>query len=642
VLRVLVVRGRPRLWSYLLVAAALVAWPAASASAHATLVSTLPQAGYTTSTSPTELRLDFDETVTIGRAPVQLLAPDGAGVALGPPHLEAAGHALRVPVRSSVGAGRVQVRWQVTAADGDAVEGSYSFGVGSDRDQGLVAWQRSGSAARNLWLVAALRWLLFAAFFAAWGELVLDRLVRGTGDGRWLRHGGLLGASASLGQLALLAGASGGGLGWAAAVRSGPGRGLLAEAGLLLLVAGTGWWRPGSAGSRRSAAALLIGAAVADAAHSHLRVRWGIVGVGLGTAHLLAAATWLGGLVHLVGRLRGMRARGQGWAVLFVRWGHVALPALAVVVSTGTVASLAQIPTWSALVRTGYGLSLLVKIACVAAAMLCAWRVRRIVSRGHVIMRAEAGLLAVTLAAAALLVSLAPPVSRAGALPPAVPVGPVVHLGGLAGQVTLSADLSAGLLVVRARVPEGPWPRRSTVSVDLAEGPGVRRSPIGLRDCGPGCYTAPRAWVPGSLQLRLRASAPGWSGGVLRLDASWPPSDGSGALAQLRRTMGQVPKVTLVESATSDGRQQPAFPQTLTFTGAQLLDVLPYGRGTSPGLGDAALLPGPTLGSTELLLGFPAEGISTRLTLRADGLPVTEQLVTPNHLILRTFRYPPP
>jgi len=134
--------------------------------------------------------------------------------------------------------------------------------------------------------------------------------------------------------------------------------------------------------------------------------------------HLLAAAAWTGALAHLVLVLLAAPALRSVDAVPVRRYAELALPTVLVVLATGVLTALAEFRSLSAVLDTGYGRTLLVKSGLVAGALCFA-----LASRLFALPRnpgvdvpllrrltvPELGLVAAVLAAAGLLVNLAPP-----------------------------------------------------------------------------------------------------------------------------------------------------------------------------------------------------------------------------------------
>ncbi|WP_037615096.1 copper resistance CopC/CopD family protein [Streptomyces aureus] len=93
--------------------------------------------------------------------------------------------------------------------------------------------------------------------------------------------------------------------------------------------------------------------------------------------HLLAVATWLGGLAALVTALFRAPADTPIEASAVRRFSRLAFGSVLVLVGTGIYQSWRQLGSWSALTGTSYGRLLLVKIGLVAVLVGIAWISRR-------------------------------------------------------------------------------------------------------------------------------------------------------------------------------------------------------------------------------------------------------------------------
>ena len=84
--------------------------------------------------------------------------------------------------------------------------------------------------------------------------------------------------------------------------------------------------------------------------------------------HLAAGSLWIGGLVGLLVFWRALPAgsRVPGLAVAVPRFSNVAFVSVAVLIASGTGASLEHLPTVASLWQTSYGRAVLVKIALLA------------------------------------------------------------------------------------------------------------------------------------------------------------------------------------------------------------------------------------------------------------------------------------
>ena len=161
--------------------AVLAAVPSGIASAHASLESSTPAANSVLETGPSSIVLDFDEDIEVGLASIKLYAGDGSAVELGAPAAGADATAVTASVptlKNDIYA----VIWKVTSADGHAVEGAFSFQVGTGTTgnaQDLLDQVKGGGAATSglVWFYA------IARFLALTGAIVL------IGVGLWSLQG---------------------------------------------------------------------------------------------------------------------------------------------------------------------------------------------------------------------------------------------------------------------------------------------------------------------------------------------------------------------------------------------------------------------------------------------------------------------
>jgi copper transport protein len=140
--------------------------------------------------------------------------------------------------------------------------------------------------------------------------------------------------------------------------------------------------------------------------------------------HLVAGALWVGGVVGLV-ILAGVahslptRARDALARACLVRFSRLALPIVVVLALAGAYVALRELPAPSALLTSGYGITLVAKSIFFIGALAVAGYHRRSVMpriaagatvanvRGTLAL--EAGFLLVALALAAILGQIAPP-----------------------------------------------------------------------------------------------------------------------------------------------------------------------------------------------------------------------------------------
>jgi len=643
--------------------------PTPAASAHATLLGTTPPAGYAVPTSPPQLTLDFDEPVSIDAAAMTLANSAGATQPLGNPALVLDGRRVSAAVPEHLALGGYQVRWQVTAQDGDPVSGSFGFAVGAGS---VVPASATGGAEVDPPQVIVLRWLLFGGFalavggaVGAWltGRVVREAHSRGTAldaPEPLLRSGSALGLIAGVGLAAQSVGwrvwrlpdatsgrlimvetvAFGVSLALAYAVRAPRLAVLRHAAGGQVLAVGV--------------AQPLIAVAVAEGLRAHPHAHNPILGFLVTVVHLLAVAVWLGALAHVVRVAR--RWRGDaGWARLLGHdYARLAVILLVVVLGSGTVEAILLLPSFAALVDTTYGVVLLAKVGVVAVVITLAVLGRRRLRRkpqataggpfGRAARAEIAGLIGV-LAVTALLVSVAPPGPTTTALAaPPTPTGLVVPAGTLAGEITVLAQASTGEFVAHLSTPASDTGDTGggeqsgfhvAAALTLA---GDTTRPLALAGCGQGCYTASVNWRTGTNGVSLTIASAPWHGGIAHLNIPWPPRSDPTLLPAVLAAMRAVPHVAVREATTSDYSGNPGTEQPLPSSGAQFVDAEPYATGGGSPVVLRTL--GENNAETEIGLAFPDDQVVHLFVSTSDHRILREERVTPNHLITATFVYP--
>jgi len=407
-----------------------------AAAAHGSLRASEPAGGASLARPPHAVTLRFSETPDATLSSIRVLDATGRAVAGGRPE-RVPGHPLelRVPLHE-LRNGTYTVSWRtISAVDGHPTAGTFAFGVGTG---GPVLPPAQAVAAAHATpppapLAVAGRWayywgltLLLGA--AAAGLLVFDRRL----PGRPALLLGLAVAAAAAGLAAmvvvaradadvslgrLLGSTTGVWLAWRAVMLAGA-----AGAAVGLLLAGPGKGRPLVVLGLAAAGGMLVHALAGHAAGpSSLR----LLNLAAQWAHLLAVGVWIGGLAWLLAGLRG-RARTDRRAVA-VRFSKLAGASLAVVVVTGLARSIDELGGWRALLGSGFGRALGVKLALFAGLLLLGalnrYRLvpalevtarRRATGRLRNSVRGELWLAAGVLLAAALLSEL-PPGATGGA-----------------------------------------------------------------------------------------------------------------------------------------------------------------------------------------------------------------------------------
>ncbi len=372
------------------VAVALAAAAASPGAAfgHAAFVGSSPGPGRRLDASPAQLSLRFTEPLNRRLSTVRLVATDTRRPVAVSVRVPSA-RRLEVIATAALPRGAYRVEWHtVSTVDGHALEGSYAFGVRARAVGGGQAVEQS-PLARDGWLRVLARGALYAFALVLTAALLLPVLTR---RARWLVPDALVSevpVAAVRERQARLTGA----LAWAtvlAAVTA-----TLAEAAdaasgfspvrisdfllasqagaarVLVVVLFLGTALLSSRRPRASAAlaVLALGAVAASGHASAASPR--LPSVASDWLHLVSAGVWLGGIALLVAvwtptlRGAGRPARLAVAREVLPPFGRVALPAFALVTTTGLVSLITELGHLSALWETGYGRVLAVKIGLV-------------------------------------------------------------------------------------------------------------------------------------------------------------------------------------------------------------------------------------------------------------------------------------
>jgi copper transport protein len=488
-------------------AVSLGGWGTASAWAHAGLVASDPAAGAALGAAPASVRLTFSERPAASLSELRLRDSHGAPLRVPSPKLAAGDPLSLVVVLPPLGRGVYTVSWRiVSAVDGHATSGVFAFGV---RQTPTGAQARATSTtpggsgvefAGRLGFIVGLVALLGAAIagVARFGGRA-GAEVRLAATGWLLAVAGLVvllvaqrhSAGVSLGEL--LHSAVGEALIWRTVA--------VVAAGLALAAA---WrWRLHPRRQRKALAAMGVAAAAAVAIHvaaGHAGAgTWpGAISVGSQWAHFTAAGVWVGGLAALLLGLRGAASAEKAAAVR--SFSLVATGAIVVVALAGTLRAIDELASWDDLVSGAYGRAVLVKIALIVLiAGIAARSRRRAVPRAASdlgpLRRASYGelsLAAAALIAAAVLGTVAPPISAGAADAPGLSA-----TGSDAGTTvrvrltTTSAQPGANQFDARVTDRDSGDPVRAArvrLRFEPLDDPDVDATSLTLRPTGAGSY----------------------------------------------------------------------------------------------------------------------------------------------------------
>jgi copper transport protein len=405
-----------------------VALPAASASAHATLVHTSPAALARVASGPSRVTLAFSEPVqVVGPGAVALLDHTGRHVAAAA--LRPGGRDRRVvtlAIRGALPPDSYTVRYRVISADAHALGGALTFAVGGAPLLPPAGRAAGGPAETGAWAVdarftelvalglllalTAFRWLVWGpALAGAAGVSDRERAVAARAARRhYWRAFWCVAALAGLAEAGVLvvkaALVFGSGV-WGSMTTPVAAEQLLASSrfgdllglrgGLLCAIAAVAAWqwldeprdaRPRPAGAI-AIATLSAGTLGLVAAQGHAsQAPHAVLQVGFDALHLGAAAIWIGGLACLAVVLRAAPRALPGGAgaalaaAVLRRFSRVALGAVGVIAVTGCARALGELAAPAQLWATPYGRSLLAKSLLLAPVAVLALRNRRAIA----------------------------------------------------------------------------------------------------------------------------------------------------------------------------------------------------------------------------------------------------------------------
>ncbi|WP_405992207.1 copper resistance CopC/CopD family protein [Streptomyces sp. NBC_00986] len=376
----------------LLAVTAMLFAGAGTASAHAALTGSDPSSGVVVDKAPTQISLTFSEKVSTNDDSLRVLNPKGKRVDVGKPS-NISGTTYAIQVRSGLPDGTYTVAWQVVSADSHPVAGAFTFSVGapskttvsvSDQDVGgglvggLYGFGRYMSYAGFIVMVGGAAFIL-ACWQRGAGVRALQRLVVSgwvslTAATLWLLL--LRGSYSTTGKVGDIFDLNL--LGQVLQTKTGAALVsrllLLAAAALFIAVLFGAYDKREDEEKRDLTFGLAIGGGVvaaglaaswALAEHASTGLQPGIA-MPVDVVHLLAVATWLGGLSALLVALYRAPADNLVGRTAVQNFSRIAFGSVLALVATGIYQSWRQLGSWSAFTDTGYGQLLLVKIGLVA------------------------------------------------------------------------------------------------------------------------------------------------------------------------------------------------------------------------------------------------------------------------------------
>ena len=404
-------------------ALSLLGASAPAASAHASLLRSLPRAAAHVARPPARVRLVFSEPVQIVRSSdVSVVDGRGRPVGVGEPAGDPRDARLvTIGLRRGLPPDSYTVRYRVISDDAHEVDDALVFALGDGRLRPPVLRGAGGLSDTGPWAVAA-RFAELAALGLLLGLLAFRQLVWGpalraahrrdapasaaalaAGSRLFWRTFWVVAGAAGLAEAGVLAAKSAivlhTGIGAAltdpqaafrlvAASRFGDLLGW--RSGLLLVLSAVAFWEwaretsaPRAAG--RPLPSALIGAASVGAlallsAQGHAsQAPLAPLSVTADAVHLAAAGVWIGGLPCLAAVL--LRAPAGLASSVLARFSRLALVAVGLVVATGLLRLAGELSRVAELWSTGYGRSILLKATLLLPILLLAARSRQALRR---------------------------------------------------------------------------------------------------------------------------------------------------------------------------------------------------------------------------------------------------------------------
>jgi copper transport protein len=455
------------------IAAALLSLMGGLAAAHANYVKSNPATDARLTRPPTEVRVTFSEPPDARGSDLAVLDQGGKRVDVRDLTLVSdEPNTLRVTL-GTVGDGGYLVSWTaLSIVDGHVTKGAFGFAVGDAPLPKIPDIGPSAPPPTALEIVG--RALSYAGMALLTGLAFFTMFIRvPTSDAERQRERRLVIAGGAV----LLVGSALLVLGQGANI---PGRLLallglraLAGAAAIALVAVPARVLPDDA--RREAIAFLgLAAGLTATLVSHAAAIGDLGDVAVDYLHVMAISIWLGGVVAFsyVAMPSARRDDPRELGSTIWRFSVTALVAVAVIVTTGTLASFDRLVLFEDLIETPYGIALLAKIALLVGLLglgalnLLVWgpRMRRGLAAGAQFWRGvigESALFAGVLLAAAFLTAFVPPAQAGGAA-----FDETKHVSGIRVQL-LTASTLPGRNRYVVRVQQGLTPITGAEKVAL-------------------------------------------------------------------------------------------------------------------------------------------------------------------------------
>ena len=438
----------------------------ATAQAHATLLTSTPEAESVVAQPPRQVVLTFDQSVQPVANGTEVVDQSGKSVTQGTAHT-AAGNArqLVIGLLPDLPDGDYTIRWRVVSTDGHIVAGVLAFGVGKGRPAPQAATTESTPID---WSYLIARFAYFTGLLLVIGGIVFRLVVfapiaerlepqrRRMADLRESNRANQLFTLATVlmlggGWVALtVQGSEVAGVSfWEAFDHRGPvgsalqatrfgrefGRGIDITAAFAVVAATIVLVRRRSrvAALALAPVAILLGAwaVVVPGISGHAGdPGHGLLTIIIDAAHVTAAAVWIGGLAQLVWvtphatrGLTGDEQRRTRTAIV-TRFSAIALVSVVVLAVTGGVRALWEVGSVSQVWTTSYGRLLIIKTLLLIALIALGYRNRKGLERFSEIHRRgliELGLMAALIVAVTVLTNLPPANSPSYAATSAAP-----------------------------------------------------------------------------------------------------------------------------------------------------------------------------------------------------------------------------